>query len=319
LARTRVQHYLDNKNAPLQWRVLALLVLFITISGIIGPRIISGGILYRDHFGIYGGLGKALLFGIVAFVLLALHTKQTLKLKPWHSYNLIWLALSVISASYAWIGVSHLLASNGGSYWLVVTHASLLASLVFAAGACFGPANIRQIARTYKRELLLSLLLAAAFYGFLELVYGLWQVLSASVMYSVAWLLHACGLSAVIVPPRSLVLSKFGISIAQYCSGIESIALFTGLYAVVGLLDWQRFRHNRYFTFFPLGLIVLFGFNILRVFTLILGGYYINPKIAFSLFHTYAGMVFFILYSGIFWGICYRFMLAKNKQLTTIK
>jgi exosortase/archaeosortase family protein len=57
---------------------------------------------------------------------------------------------------------------------------------------------------------------------------------------------------------------------------------------------------------------VLFGFNILRVFVLILGGYFINPHIAFSLFHTYAGMIFFIIYSALFWGVCYKYML-RNK------
>jgi exosortase/archaeosortase family protein len=170
--------------------------------------------------------------------------------------------------------------------------------------------------KTYKHELLLSLVLTVVFYGFLELVYNLWTVLAASVIHAVAWLLHLCGLTAVILPPRDLLLTKFGINIAQYCSGIESIALFTALYVLVGLLDWPRFKHSRYFILFPIGLMVLFGFNILRVFILILAGYYINPKIAFSLFHTYAGMVFFILYSAAFWGICYRYMLVpRNKNI----
>jgi exosortase/archaeosortase family protein len=58
-------------------------------------------------------------------------------------------------------------------------------------------------------------------------------------------------------------------------------------------------------------LLLLFGLNILRVYVLVMAGYYINPQIAFSLFHTYAGMVFFIIYSGIFWAVSYKWMLQK--------
>jgi exosortase/archaeosortase family protein len=118
-----------------------------------------------------------------------------------------------------------------------------------------------------------------------------------------------------ILPPRTLLFNKFGINIIEYCSGIESIALFTGLYALIGVLDWQRFNHKRVIYIFPIGLIILFLFNILRVFVLILGGYYINPSIAFSLFHTYAGMVFFILYSIIFWAVSYKSLLLDSNKV----
>jgi exosortase/archaeosortase family protein len=303
---------LHDKRAPLLWRLLAFIGLFVIVSGVLGPRIISSGILYKDGFGIYGGFGKALLFGIIAFVLLSSRNNVALKLTPWRKQNIVFLLLAIGATVYAWIGVTHLIAHKDQSYWIPITHASLIAALIFALGGSFGPASIRIIVRTYKRELILSLALAIAFYGFLEAVYSLWRVLATSVLHPVSWMLHWVGINATILPPRTLLLSKFGISIAQYCSGIESIALFTGLYVIVGLLDWKRFNHRRYSILFPIGLIVLFGFNILRVFVLILGGYFINPHIAFSLFHTYAGMIFFIIYSALFWGVCYKYML-RNK------
>ena len=168
---------------------------------------------------------------------------------------------------------------------------------------------MRLLLKTYRREALIAIGLGIAFYGFLTLVYHLWTFLSAAVLHIVRWLLGIFGLHSTVLPPRTLVFNKFGIEIAQYCSGIESIALFTALYALVGVLDWQRFNHKRYLYIFPAALIILFGFNILRVAFLIAAGYYINPHIAFSLFHTYAGMVFFILYSILFWAISYRWML----------
>jgi exosortase/archaeosortase family protein len=312
LVKNNIKHHFKAINAPLLWRVLAFSVLFVIISGLLGPRIINHGILYRYHFAVYGGLGKALLFGLIAFVLLVVRSKTTLKLGTWGKSNALFLLLGAACVVYAWVGVSHLIKGTEGLYWPVATHITLLGSIVFSAIGCFGITNIRHIVTAYRQELVLALGLAAGYYIFLELVYGLWEPLAGSVLHAVAALLRLSGLSVTVLPPRDLLLSKFGINVAQYCSGIESIALFTGLYAVIGIIDWQRFNHNCFLYFFPFGLLVLFGFNIIRVYSLILAGYYINPTIAFSLFHTYAGMVFFIIYSAIFWGICYRFMLLPK-------
>ena len=107
---------------------------------------------------------------------------------------------------------------------------------------------------------------------------------------------------------------KFGITVAEFCSGIESIALFTALYAIVGLLDRHRLNIKRYLWIFPIALVLLFGLNIVRVYSLIMAGYYIDPEIAFSLFHTYAGMVFFILYSVVFWLVAYKYLLKAPRK-----
>ncbi|HVV26271.1 MAG TPA: archaeosortase/exosortase family protein [Candidatus Saccharimonadales bacterium] len=266
----------------------------------------------RDGFQVYGGAGKALLFGALALLLLVTRKKSAaVRLKPWHWTQLIWLLPAAFAASTAWYGVDELIARQPGA-WPLLTHACLLASVVFAAGATFGPANLRLLARTYRKEVLISLGLAIAFFGFLYAVYGLWKVLATIVLHSVRWLLGLLGLQSTIIMPRTLLFNKFGIDVAQYCSGIESIALFTSLYVLVGVLDWPRFNHRRFVAIFVPALAVLFGFNILRVAGLIAAGYYINPQIAFTLFHTYAGMVFFILYSIIFWSLGYKWMLRKN-------
>ena len=295
--------------APLLTRAAVFLAIFIVFSGLIGPPIISHGLVDKDGFQIYGGAGKALLFGVLALLLLIQRGGKAITLKRWRWSNLVWLALAVVAIAGAWCGVGKLISGVHGYSWPVFVHICLLSSIVFAAGAVFGPANLRALAKAYKRELLISLGLSVVFYAFLYAVYGLWQVLAAIVLHSVQWLMNRVGVHSYIVPPRTLVFDKFGIDIAEFCSGIESIALFTAIYALVGVLDWQRFDHRRYLWIFPTGLIVLFGFNILRVFVLILGGYYINPQIAFSLFHTYAGMVFFIFYSILFWVVSYRWML----------
>jgi exosortase/archaeosortase family protein len=300
---------------PLLWRVIIFVCLFIIVSGLVGPRIISGGILFRDGFAVYGGIGKALLFSLIAFALLARHNKVTTVLRSWQPALLGWIAAGILAFIVAWMAISNLLAGTRELSQLVLAHGGLIVGLLLMAIGCVGPKNIQLVWKRYKREIVASTALGVAFYVFLQVVYMLWQPLAWIVLLSVNFMLGLSGLEAVILPPHTLMFDKFGITVAEYCSGVESIALFTGLYAVVGLLDWKRLHRRRYFIIFPIALAVLFLFNIVRVYGLIMAGYYINAEIAFSLFHTYAGMVFFILYSAVFWSICYKYMIKKQDIL----
>jgi len=301
---------------PLLRRVIVFLCFFLLITGVAGPKIIGSDIMFRDGFSHYGGIGKALIFGLIAFILLVRHNKSEIVLRPWRPALLGWLAASLGSFVLAWMSIDNLLADQRSLITLVGAHLGLLCSLVLAAIGSFGPKNIQLLATAYKRELLAAAGLAVFFYIFLNIVYSLWEPLASIVLYCVNELLAATGLPATILPPHTLLFDKFGITIAEFCSGIESIALFTSLYAIVGLLDWRRINKQRYFMVFPFALLFLFGLNILRVYGLIMAGYYINPEIAFSLFHTYAGMVFFITYSAIFWAIAYRHLLKDPTKET---
>jgi exosortase/archaeosortase family protein len=296
---------------PPLWRVMVFLCLFVLISGLIGPRIISAGIMLRDGFGIYGGIGKAMIFGCIAFVLLARHSKKQFKINAWQRTQTGWFVAALVAFGIASGGIDGLIAGQQTWSNVVAAHGGLLLAVAFAGLGTFGVPNIRHLWHTYRQELVRAALLSVAFYVFLWVVYALWQPLASIVMWSVQGLLGITNLQAVVVPPNTLIFDKFGITIAEYCSGIESIALFTSLYAVVGLLDWPHVNRRRYFMIFPFALLMLFCLNIVRVYGLIIAGYYINPDIAFSLFHTYAGMVFFIVYSIIFWAIAYKYLVTK--------
>lgn len=295
---------------PLTWRVIAFLCLFIAISGAAGPRIIASDIFFRDGFGVYGSAGKALIFGLVAFVLLA-RTKPAVTLSPWRPPQLGWLVAAAAAFAVSWLAVDGLMAGQRTPGNLVLAHGGLLASITFAALACIGPRSLWRLCGYYRRVLLLAGGIAVAFFIFLTAVYAIWQPIATVVMYSVNALLQLSGLATEVIPPDTIILEKFGITIAESCSGIESIVLFSGLYIIVGLLDWQRLRRHRYFLVLPFALLLLAAFNILRVYGLIVAGYYINPEIAFSLFHTYAGLVFFMVYSALFWAVAYKYLTVR--------
>lgn len=296
---------------PLTWRVIVFVGLFVLISGIIGPRIISGKVLASGGFEVYGGLGKAAIFALIAFLLLAWHKKGQVNLLPWQPRLLAWLGVALAAFMIAWGNVGYIITGEFTNLQLVLAHAGIWLSVACAVFACFGLANIVKLWNVYKREIMLSIVIGIVFYIFLLLVYALWQPLASTVMVIAAWMLEASGIVTAIIPPNTLVLDKFGITIAEYCSGVESIALFTGLYAIVGLLERGRLNMKRYIVVFPIALLFLFMFNILRVYGLIMAGYHINQDIAFSLFHTYAGMVFFIIYSALFWALMYRQLVRQ--------
>ncbi len=303
---------LSKITTPLIGRVVIFLGLFVLISGVNGPRIIGGDIMFRDGFAFYGSLGKAAIFGLIALVLLVRHKGFRVGLKPWRVQQLGWLAASAGLTTVAWISVSRLLADERTAANLILAHGGLLLGAATAGLACFGLGNLALLWRTYKGEILQAGVIAAAFYLFLLGVYALWRPLAAMVLASVHVLFGFTSVPTEVVPPNVLITDKFGITVAEFCSGIESIALFTGLYVIVGLLDRQRLRLGRYLLVFPCALVVLFGLNILRVFGLIAAGYYIDQQIAFSLFHSYAGMIFFILYSVAFWGVAYKYLVSQG-------
>jgi len=300
---------------------VVFLLLFLTISGLVGSKVVDSPILFRDGFAWYGGVGKGLLFGLVALILLVRPTRgaavSQLHAQAWHPGLLGWIAAAGALACVAWGSIDNLIAGQRTFANLALAHGGLFGSIILSGIGCFGIGNIRAFYKAYRRTLLFVGLLTGGFYVFLLGVYRLWEPLASIVLKCVEWLLGISGVQTVTFLPHTLMLDKFSITVAEYCSGVESIALFTSLYALIGLLDWGRMHRKRYLAIFLPALLLLFLLNIIRVYGLIMAGYYIDPQLAFGLFHTYAGMIFFILYSGVFWLIAYKYLvITETKEVS---
>jgi exosortase/archaeosortase family protein len=297
---------------PLFRRLLAFFGSFVILSGLIGSYIIGQGVLEVGHFEIYGPLGKALLFAGIAFSLL-IRSKKAPILDAWIPRHFVWAGIALASYTLAWAGVLQMATVHSVPVALTIaTHVLLIGSVGSILLACFGARELLRLGGYYRGQLVAALASAAGFSALLWAVYQSWEILAGMVLHAVRFLLDLTGIAAAVIPPHTLLLDKFGVTIAQSCSGVESIALFTGLYALVGLLDWNKLNHRRFWLLLPVALVGLFLFNIVRVYLLIIGGYYIDPEIAFSLFHTYAGMVFFIIYAGVFWKLAYGWLLKAR-------
>ena len=105
-----------------------------------------------------------------------------------------------------------------------------------------------------------------------------------------------------------LAFEGFMVRIAQTCSGIDSIFLFTALYIGVLVWDWEILNKKKaIFMFFP-GVIGAFMLNISRIFLLILAGVYISKSFALNTFHTNASAILFLVYFAVFWKLGYKWV-----------
>jgi exosortase/archaeosortase family protein len=53
--------------------------------------------------------------------------------------------------------------------------------------------------------------------------------------------------------------------------------------------------------------------NILRVFLIMVFGAHVSKTLALGLYHSYSGMILFLIYFIIFWLIFYKWMKKKGK------
>lgn len=108
----------------------------------------------------------------------------------------------------------------------------------------------------------------------------------------------------VVMDPAQLILGvdEFIVQVGYACSGYEGIGLvsvFTALYLYVFRAEF-RFPHALWL--FPIGIVIIWCFNVLRIAVLIGIGAEISPALALEGFHSQAGWISFLLVSS---GILY--------------
>jgi len=150
------------------------------------------------------------------------------------------------------------------------------------------------------------------FYSLLNVLSRAWEPLATFTQKSVQSLFVISGLHVTSAPNRTLLLHKFGVRFEQSCSGIGLLIIFAALFCFVAILDWKKLNHKRAFMALLVGLAGLLLVNIIRVYLLILGGYFINISIASQLYHSYTGLLVLTAYSAVFWKLSYAWMLEAD-------
>jgi exosortase/archaeosortase family protein len=296
------------KAKPIYTQLIIFSLLFILFSGVIGSWVVPTKLLYGFGFYIYGNLGKLVLISGIVFGLLLKQKQDILSSLPAPKHNWFFLLMSLpltilfFVLGQTLLGYESFLTNIPLS---IATHATLILVPVSLLVGVFGPDFIKAFIKAFYKELFLGALLAIAYDLAIFQVWKLWPYFSQGVLQVVRMTSLVFTHNVQVIAPYTLYVNNFGVEIAEACSGLDSLFMFLTLSFLAGAIDWKNIPRKRLALMFIPGLIGLYLVNILRVFSLVMIGAFVSPELALKLFHTYLGMVLFIVYFFWFWRVVY--------------
>jgi len=298
-------------------RFLAFSVLFVIASGVTGSWVVGSRLLYDFHFFIYGNLGKMVLISAIIFGLLIRNRLPELEKLPKPKTNLLFIMLAFLLTPVFFLMGSNLLRFSSFTENITLslsTHLILLLIPSFFLIGIYGLRFIKKFVKTFYKEIALCLGISVIYDILIFQVWKLWPLFSNGVLKSVSYLSSLTASEVQMIEPRILVVNNFAVSIGQACSGLDSLFLFMSLYALIAILDFKKFNKTKLLFMIIPAAIGLYLVNILRVYILVMVGAYVSPELSIKLFHTYLGMILFILYFFIFWKIFYNWMRQSSSK-----
>ncbi len=290
------------------WNTLYFVILFIIFSGIVGVSVFSNGLLNTWKLEIYGRIGYIILFSMAGFILLYRKRLTEFKAFKRKTRDTIMLVLSFLLLGGFYILSNNINKINSSIINIIWFHIFALSIFVFLVLGVYGVGFVKSFVKKFKKELVYFLIFGIIVYSLMKAVWSLWPYLSLGVLESVKFLLRIIGINVEILGPAIIRVNGFAVEIAEACSGIYSIFIFSALYLFIVFLDWNKMNKKKAIAVFIPAVLGAFAFNILRVFILMLVGAYISRDLALGLYHSYSGMIFFLIYFGLFWWGCYRWM-----------
>lgn len=124
---------------------------------------------------------------------------------------------------------------------------------------------------------------------------GLWGVLSAATLDTVAAILQALSGDVTVDPSARIIgLRGFSVSVAPVCSGVDGVGLMLIFQATWLSLARARLRFPRALLLLPLGAAAALVANVLRISLLLLVGASGHQVLALGAFHSKLGWLLFI-------------------------
>lgn len=109
----------------------------------------------------------------------------------------------------------------------------------------------------------------------------------------------------------TLIGPDVDITIEWKCSGIAGFELFSYLFGIVMLVDWNRLRKGRALIAYVVGVFAVLLGNALRITSIVVLG---NRGDSIPQLHVYVGWMFFSSIFLIYLSLTYGWMLDKNKK-----
>lgn len=104
------------------------------------------------------------------------------------------------------------------------------------------------------------------------------------------------------VAERVIGTNNFTVRVSNACAGYEGVALITVFLSIYLWLFRRDFYFPRALLAFPVGLVAVFLFNVVRIAALIAIGDSVSPAVALAGFHSNAGWISFLaIFVGLIW------------------
>lgn len=207
-----------------------------------------------------------------------------------------WLAIHVACATAFWL-LSRSLYSQAASTGLLMAWISTGAGTVATAAAALIPRTaIGPLLRGAAPAMLASALAGAAACWLGAFSQRLWRPAAGATFVIVKGLLGVLVGDVVVEPWRNRVgTQRFGVLIAEECSGLEGIALFLAFAVCWLVLFRDELRIGRALAALPLGVVAVYLANSVRITLLVLIGHAGYRQVAVQGFHSQAGWIGFSL------------------------
>jgi len=300
-------------------RSIILIILFV------GIQLILSGIIAKTQlpseikpFGM-DDLALATIFIVV--IILAINKEKIIRVKEYkiNKWERIISIIGMIITFIIYFQYKKYLISNVDyvkNYLYVFTtieYTILFLALFLLITMIYGIRMIINVYKNYKKEIIIIILGTIILYLVIKEFQKLWPYFSGIVGISVKWLLDLISPTTFYYLGEIPVLhfEGFAIGIAETCSGIASILLFTALYIAGLAWDWKIINKKKALLLYLPAVIGAFALNIIRIFMMMIIGAYISESFAINAFHTNASLILFLIYYTLFWKISYKWMIKK--------
>lgn len=125
-----------------------------------------------------------------------------------------------------------------------------------------------------------------------------WPAMASFTFASVVFALGVLGQEVHAIPAEvELGVGEFIVLVGRQCSGIEGFALISSFLLLYIWLFRDQLRFPRVWILLPIGILISWCFNVIRISVLILIGAHVSPDLAINGFHSHAGWLMFTLLS----------------------
>ena len=316
----KIQEILKEKGLQRFLINTGLLVAIFIFLQLISRKLIHGIEIPQRFYTIqYTLLGSILIFGVVIFLLLIKERLPDLPTIKQKKRNIIFFMIiglvfySLFFLIKVYIRYNLELAERYSLAFISLRYFILILTFILFGVAIFSFSYIKLFIRRFKKELGISLIVSILLFFFSLLLQDRWKFLSQTITRILSFILSR-NYEVVVYSDTTMRIGDFAVNIGKVCSGIESLLLFTVLYLFIFFLDYKKLNKKKMFVAYVPGIVGVFFVNILRIYILLLVGYYYSPDLAVGIFHTNLGWMFFVAYFFLFWILVYKWVIKDDKK-----